>query len=135
MKRFMIVMAVLLTGITTVAAQLVTETVPFNVKTSKLERYLNLRSYQTDKVNTLNETFIQMQKALKEYGGEASFQDPKMKQILAENLAGMKEALSKVQFEKYVGLLQITNKNTNVLDENVLADLVKEVSAGEKKRE
>ncbi|MDR1201059.1 MAG: hypothetical protein LBL58_05425 [Tannerellaceae bacterium] len=120
MKRLMIVMAVLFVGITTIVAQSNAEEIPFNVKTSKLDRYLSLRPYQTEKVEVLNESFIQMQK---ENRGE----EEKMKQVIAENLSGMKKVLSKVQFEKYVTLIMATNKNNNIMEEASLADLVKQV--------
>ncbi|MDR3140710.1 MAG: hypothetical protein LBU37_03140 [Tannerellaceae bacterium] len=120
-KRLMIVMAVLFAGITTIVAQSnAEEEVPFNVNTSKLNRYLNLSSYQEGRVEALNESFIQMQRINR---GE----EQKIKQIIAENLAGMKKTLSKVQFDKYVALLKMTNKNNNIIDEASLADIVKQV--------
>jgi hypothetical protein len=119
MTRLLIIMAVLLAGITTIAAQSDTGEVPFNVKPAKLGHYLSLRPYQTGKVETLSENFIQLQK---EYRG----QEQKMEQIIVENLSGMKKVLSKTQFEKYVALLKTTNKNNNVMDEASLANLVKQ---------
>jgi hypothetical protein len=116
----MIVMAVLFAGITTIVAQSSAGEVPFNVNTSKLNRYLNLNSYQEGRVGALNESFIQMQRINR---GE----EQKMKQIIAENLAGMKKALSKAQFDKYVALLKMTNKNRNIMNEASLTDIVKQV--------
>ncbi|MDR0749654.1 MAG: hypothetical protein LBF62_08795 [Tannerellaceae bacterium] len=119
-KRLIIVMAVLFASITTVVAQSNAGEVPFNVNTSKLNRYLNLNSYQEGRVEALNESFIQMQRI---NGGE----EQKMKQILSENLSGMKKTLSKAQFDKYVTLLMMTNKNNNIIDEASLTAIVKQV--------
>jgi hypothetical protein len=119
MKRLIIAMAVLFTGIATSVAQSNAEEIPFNVKLSKLEHYLALKPYQVGKVETLNETFIQMQRANK---GE----EQKMKQIVAENIAGMRKTLTKAQFDKYVALLTTTNKNNNIMDEASLAGIIEQ---------
>lgn len=125
MKRLVIIMAVLFASITTIVAQSNTEEVPFNFEISRLNNYLKLKSYQLQKVKTLNESFIQMQEECEVKG---SSREQKIQQILTENLSGMKEPLSKVQFEKYVALLKITNKNNSIIDEDLLANLVEQVN-------
>jgi len=121
-------MIALIVNITLTSAQSNTEEVPFMAKFERLTTYLKLRASQKTKVKDLNENFIQMQKTCK--ADPTSSQDQKMQQILFDNLSGMRNILSDIQFEKYISLLNTTNKNKNAIDENLFADLVKQV--GEK---
>jgi len=128
MKRLIIVMIALIVNITLTTAQSNTEDVPFMAQFERLTTYLKLRASQKTKVKDLNENFIQMQKTCKVE--TTSSQGQKMQQVLLDNLSGMREVLSDIQFEKYISLLNTTNKNKNIIDDNLFADLVKQ--AGEK---
>lgn len=120
MKRLMIVMAAILVSVTATMAQSNSSEVPFNAELSGLVKYLKLNPGQKKKVKTLNESFVQMQETGKS-------QDQRMQQILVENLSGMKEILSKSQFEKYIVLLNSTNKNKNVINDASFTALVSQV--------
>jgi len=118
-------MLTLIASITATTAQPGTEDVPFKADFSQLTNYLKLRASQKKKVKELNESFIQMQKTCEL---ENSSREQVLQQVLTENLSAMKETLYKEQFEKYVTLLNNTNKNKNVIDENLFADLINQIS-------
>lgn len=121
MKRLLMVMAALIACVTVTVAQ--SDEVPFKVELSQLDSYLKLKPYQKKKVKVFTENFIEMQKTCE--AKDASGKE--IQKILADNLTEMKGTLSKAQFEKYIVLLNITNKNKNVMDENLFAELVKQV--------
>ncbi|MDL2266284.1 hypothetical protein LJC57_05585 [Parabacteroides sp. OttesenSCG-928-G07] len=120
MKRLMIVMAAILVSVTAVMAQSNTGDIPFNAEISQLDKYLKLNPTQRKKVRALNDSFVQSQKT-------GASQGQRMQQLLSENLSGMKDILSKSQFEKYVTLLTNTNKNKNIMNESSFTALVTQV--------
>jgi hypothetical protein len=116
-------MTALIASATFVFAQSHSETVPFKAELNKLSNYLRLKSSQKDIVYDLNENFILKQRAC---DTDNPVGKQKMQQILIENLSEMKKVLTKLQFEKYIKLLDITNKNSNVIDEESFASLVEQ---------
>ncbi|MDH6359091.1 hypothetical protein [Parabacteroides sp. PF5-9] len=120
MKRLLLVIGALIISMTVCVAQSNTDDVPFKVELSQLESFLKLKPYQKKKVKVINESFIQQQKAA---SGEQ-----KMQQIIVENLSGMKDALTKDQFGKYMTLLTATNKNKKIMNESLFAEVLKQAN-------
>ncbi|MDR1779111.1 MAG: hypothetical protein LBR50_00075 [Tannerella sp.] len=118
MKRVFISVALILASATVCLAEN-GERAPFEVSFPKLKTYLGLAPYQLDKVQKINDYFIDMQS--ESLNGNSKFKDKRMRAAVYGNLKLMKEALTPEQYRKYVTLINVTNNNNRVLSEAIVA--------------
>lgn len=123
MKRLMMAVAALMISATfiSVKAQSVSQE-PFKVDFSRLSNYLNLAPYQMTEVENINDYFIEKQSE-----GIAKVNPVRKEQVLNQALYGnlklMKSVLSQDQYRRYVALINVTNNNNRILNnEIVLSD-------------
>jgi len=87
---------------------------PFAVSFDKLNKYLELESYQMKEVSNINDFFIEKQSESLRAG--AKRKDAKMHEAIYGNLKLMKQALTQKQYRKYLTLINVTNNNNNLLN-------------------
>lgn len=114
MKRLVLaVAAVLCMGVSSFAAGNQPTLVKWdaNINVTKLSQYLGLESSQTEEVKNITEFFTeQMSKATR----SKKNQDTKLHNAVYGNLKLMKQTLTKEQYAKYVGLMNVTLKNRGI---------------------
>lgn len=87
----------------------------------KLDKYLQLASYQKMDVYNINEYFVQTQEeSLK---SNPSRQEKKMMKAVYGNLKLMKGVLTEDQYRRYVALINVTNNNNRVLSYDTMSDV------------
>ena len=124
MKKMMMVMSVMvmsLVGAQTMQAQGVyepTSKVPFTISFRQLSRYLDLHPSQQETVFRISEAFMAEQQ---EAMGRGSLRkEAIMQRALHANLKQMKETLNEAQYCSYVALLNVTNNNNQLLNNNLM---------------
>lgn len=94
---------------------------PFVVEFNKLSSYLNLESYQLNRVFEINDYFVNQQH--ESIGASDLRQDKRLQNAVYCNLKLMKKALTADQYRKYVTLLNVTNNNNRTLGTISLPDI------------
>ncbi|MCD7901887.1 MAG: hypothetical protein LUH22_19155 [Bacteroides sp.] len=114
MKRIVLaVSAVLCMGISSFAAGNQPTLVKWDtsINVTKLGNYLGLDGSQTEEVRNITEFFTeQMSKATR----SKKNQEEKLHNAIYGNLKLMKQTLTKEQYAKYVGLMNVTLKNRGI---------------------
>lgn len=82
---------------------------PFIISFESLNKYLDLSSNQINKVNDINNYFIETQNSYLRLNSR--LKEKKMQQAVYGNLKLMKDVLSTEQYRKYLTLLNVTNSN------------------------
>lgn len=113
-KLSLIIAAVMLSAGASVVSAKSTSKLPFEASTYRLGEYLDLSYDQADKLEGINEYFIEMQqKSLRSRTPES--EEALMHQAVFGNLKLLKGVLSHEQYRKYLILLNITNNNNHII--------------------